>query len=136
MSSSQSDLRFLIQTINILLRLVGQDMDLKNLGKSRRILNPVIPLTVVFSTSYALYFLHCVSKMKDLETKSEIVWIVPLMFQYSFLSINRAVYHQDNLDFFAWAVDSFAKTHPQPLIQEQIHINNEKGVKVAKIVFG
>lgn len=135
MEFSQKGLDFLISVINGFLGMVRQDLDLRYLNQDREF-NPFLPLILFFSTGYGTYLFNCVTKMKSLVKICEIVWILPLIIQYSFMLINGHVQYKTALQFILWMKQVFKENHSVWFVQKNVLEMNRKCIQVANIVIG
>lgn len=135
MEFPQKGLDFLISVINGFLGMVRQDLDLRYLNQDREF-NPFLPLILLFSTGYGTYLFSCVTKMKSLVKICEIVWILPLIIQYSFMLINGHVQYKTALQFILWMKQVFKENHSVWFVQKNVLEMNRKCIKVANIVIG
>ena len=130
MASTVQKLDKLISVVQFLLGMVGQDINLRNLGVQTR-LNPYVLATGIFTVTYASYLVYCISKMRDIETICEI-WIMPLMLQYLTMSVNGQVQYQNALQLINWMRNVCQQRHQNQLIQGHIEATNENCVKVTR----
>lgn len=126
-------LDFLISVINGFLGMVRQDLDLRYLNRDRGF-NPFVPLVLFFSTGYVAYLFRCVCQMKSLVKSCEIVWLLPLMIQYSFMLVNGHLQYQTSLQFIQWMKQVFHEEHPIKFVQKNVSEMNRKCIQAGNIV--
>lgn len=108
MTSQASDLNFLLLIINTILGPIKQGL----YHHENRPFNFIVPCIVTFSSSYVIYLIFCLGRMKNLDAISEILWILPLMIQYCCKAINGEVQRETAVSFVAWMRDLFEETTP------------------------
>lgn len=128
------ELRRLLSIINRILRFVGQDMDLRFLGRKTKY-NPWIMVSVVVGVGYTAYLIPCLMQMTNLEAKSDIVWIAPFYIQHCILSVNGGwINYQTGLEFLNWITRVFEEPNSMPFIQRHVLLANGRCLKIAKYV--
>lgn len=134
--NSSRDLNHLLLIINTILGMIRQDLDLRDLiSIKKRPFNPFIPCIVILSSSYALYLLNCLTKMKNLDAISEILWILPLMIQYICKAINGEVQREVALEFVDWMKKVVEEKDSNEIISRIAKEMIGKCMKIAKFIF-
>lgn len=136
MTSSSQDFNFLIWIINLILRLIRQDLKISiSNTNNKRPFNPFITCIVIFCSCYTVYLLNCLAKMKNLEKISEILWILPMIIQLCSKSLNGEMQRKTSLEFVSWMKDVMESTNPnQIIIQRNVKVSNDLCMKIAKYV--
>lgn len=130
---ASKDLEFLFFIINRILAFIRQDINVSTLKKHP--CNPFIPWIVILSSCYAIYLLRCLTKMKDLDAISEILWILPLMIQYCFKAVNGEVQREIALELKNWMKRVMCDDASEEWVARIVKSNNEKCMRVATFIF-
>ena len=132
MKTIPRDLDFFLFVINSILGIIGQEFNTPR----KRSFNHLIPCVVVFSSLNALFLVNCLSKMKNLDKVSEILWILPLIIQYCSKAVNGEWQRELFLDFIQWMRRvSQMDQYGDPVITRNLQGCQKKFIKVARVVF-
>lgn len=134
-TAAASDLHFLLSIINKILGLIRQDFN-PGSTKRQRQFNFFIPWIVILSSVYVTYLLNCLAQMKNLEKISEILWILPLMIQYCFKSVNGELQRDIAMAFVTWMKSVYEEINSVELIAKNVKFANDLCMRIAKFIFG